>query len=583
MRVSDVAAFVLAMDGTAFGPNAPRLGGEVAYELQTWDGLGETLVTTRAVQVGELLLSEAPLLIAARELPEALVGLFEEEAEANFVLADVQVAYAFARAPSHDRELLLRKCCGHEACSEPEHSIIQSSRHAAEWCSKHDPACAVIPLDDLERAIVVFELNGFGQLADGLTDGATAIYPLGSKFSHQCLRPNCSFHGRDGCINFRAGRDIARGEVLTICYLGIWAHSSVHRRRSLLHRHKGFFCSCQDCRGPDVLRAMPCLRCAPRSVSGLIVPSSEESVHAPVKFVGSFHAEMIRTPCEQSIPENTSSSALWSCRWCGCCVTDDDMNVVCRTPTQDEWAVGTWPLHLADGRLFEWEAALEEAMHSLMHSLLLSQSGDASDPRLATSDKSRPPTSHPSLRKLSVLQMAAEAVVGRNHWVPLMLGALRVDQWLQLAIRHAPLDQDKRSVSFRASTAIGEASRESASVALQTAQKELLAAIQQESGTRFESVSTLLSEICAFLEGGHMRDCKAGLSLQSWDMLTDCATMIIAWAPVVFVTMDAVNKLMQQLTELSQRAAIEFGSASDEVHCINDLVAALSPIAIARS
>jgi hypothetical protein len=163
------------------------------YELRTLPGLGETLVTTRQIESGELVLSEEPLVTAtqAHELPSALLEAYDDADDLDFVLADVCAAHTFSRAHDESRQRLLRDCCGAEACSDADHQIIRSARAAARWCAEHDVACAAIPKEDLERALVVFELNGFGQLADGRTNGATAIFPLGSKFSHRCLAPNC--------------------------------------------------------------------------------------------------------------------------------------------------------------------------------------------------------------------------------------------------------------------------------------------------------------------------------------------------------------------------------------------------------
>ena len=140
-------------------------------------------------------------------------------------------------------------------------------------------------------ATVIFALNAFGFLADGATGGATTLYWAGSKFTHRCLKPNACFHGDDGKLSFRAvrppppppsapappsappGHDhhlhhlhhphplhhprhrhrrhlrlllqvrpIAAGDVLTISYLGPWAHCAIPLRRATLLATKGFAC-----------------------------------------------------------------------------------------------------------------------------------------------------------------------------------------------------------------------------------------------------------------------------------------------------------------------------------------------------
>ena len=193
---------------------------DAPYELRTLTGLGETLVATRPIAMGELVLSAEPLIIATEPLPPELQDTFEdsdEDGDLDFVLADVSVAHAFARASADERAHILQVCCGAEACSEPGHQIVTSARSAAVWCARHDAACASLTIAELERALVIFELNGFGQLADGKTNGATAIFPLGSKFSHRCLAPNCAFHGQAGRNNWRA---VKRIQVLGLRYSG---------------------------------------------------------------------------------------------------------------------------------------------------------------------------------------------------------------------------------------------------------------------------------------------------------------------------------------------------------------------------
>ena len=207
-------------------------------------GLDSAFVATGELRAGELLLREKPLLVATPL--HALTTIDRDSYRAGAValgmeLDDLLIVHAFARAPSATRERVLTECCGAEVCT-PCHSIVQSACTAAAWCQEHDEACASLPRRALERVLCVFALNAFGYLADGLTGGATSLYPRSAKFTHRCLSPSVVFHGQEASLCFRATRDIEAGEVLTISYLGAMAHCGALRRRRLLYESKGLVC-----------------------------------------------------------------------------------------------------------------------------------------------------------------------------------------------------------------------------------------------------------------------------------------------------------------------------------------------------
>ena len=236
--------------------------------------LGRTLEALRHIAPGELILSELPLLIAssARALPSAMRRKYQAAAgSGDFNLDDLLIMHAFARASDPVRRRVLHGFCAEECCP-PDHPLVVSAQQTATFCQLHDPAAAALPAAELLSAAMVFSLNAFGYLADGTTGGATTVFWAASKFTHRCLRPNAVFHGDAGRLTFRAVRAVAPGEVLTISYLGPWAHCLAPLRRKTLWKTKGFGCLCADCLGEDVMRPLPCPACVPRSAtSGLLL------------------------------------------------------------------------------------------------------------------------------------------------------------------------------------------------------------------------------------------------------------------------------------------------------------------------
>ena len=257
-----------------FSTEAERLLGDRA-RLTSRPGLGVTLEATRPILPGELILSDTPLLVAssASSLSPAARVRYEEAGDSgDYNLDDLLILHAFVRAGERVRRRVLEGFCAEECC-EPGHAMLLDAERCAAWARTHDAAASgQHGAADLARACVVFTLNCFGHLADGVTGGAPTLFWLASKFTHRCLRPNSVFHGEGGRLHVRAVRPIAKCDVLTISYLGVWAHCAAPLRRGLLMRTKGFRCRCEDCAAPDVMRSLPCPACAPRDgATGLLV------------------------------------------------------------------------------------------------------------------------------------------------------------------------------------------------------------------------------------------------------------------------------------------------------------------------
>ena len=214
---------------------------------------------------------------------------YQAAADAGDVnLDDLLIMHAFARASDAVRRRVVHGFCAEECCPA-DHPLVVCAKHTATFCQLHDPAAAALSAAELLSAAVAFSLNAFGYLADGTTGGATTVYWAASKFTHRCLCPNAVFHGDAGRLSFRAARAVAPGEVLTISYLGPWAHCLAPLRRKTLQATKGFDCLCTDCLGADVMRPLPCPACVPRSAAtGLLL--------APPKRSGAQVPCMLRSP-----------------------------------------------------------------------------------------------------------------------------------------------------------------------------------------------------------------------------------------------------------------------------------------------
>lgn len=429
------------------------------FELRTVPPLGRTLIALRTIRAGELVLRETALLIASplHRLPRPLRRKYIDGAAAlGLHLDDLLIVHAAARASADVRAIALAEFCSIDACGE-EHAIVASARLTASWCRENDPECAGIPLEDLERLLCAFTLNGFGYLADGKTGGLTSLYQLGSKFTHRCIDPSVTFHGQDGALAFRTLREVAAGEVLTISYLGPWGRTSIPARRRLLYETKGFACFCDDCRAPDLLRKLPCPHCAPRDPQSNLLPVppvAQDKLHPSSAVMVRSAAPAIRAadgPVELGVAEPsvvpaghpsplavrlrppTELPGSWRCASCGFECDDAALDTACCAPTEP-WggAVGGnagWPLQLPPSTLLSWEAALEEAACNLMTAMLTPDSSHAK--AVAKAPIEAAPV-HPSLRRMPRLILGARAVLGEAHWVVFSLLELQLDHWLEV-------------------------------------------------------------------------------------------------------------------------------------------------------
>lgn len=105
--------------------------------------------------------------------------------------------------------------------------------------------------NDLHRICGIMEVNALNiELSNG--QEITALYPTGCLLEHSCM-PNClySFNFEKYKIIMRAGRDIKKGEHLSIMYTHmLWGTQMRHEH---LLTNKYFVCKCERCMDPTEL------------------------------------------------------------------------------------------------------------------------------------------------------------------------------------------------------------------------------------------------------------------------------------------------------------------------------------------
>lgn len=119
-----------------------------------------------------------------------------------------------------------------------------------------DEADRIATLVTLNAVLVTLNAEFFAYL-DVWSKLASAILypPAASLFNHSCV-PNVARVELGPYMMYRAIRKVAKGEPLTISYIGTKIRSeSVHIRREVLSRDWHFYCRCEACSEEDKRRA----------------------------------------------------------------------------------------------------------------------------------------------------------------------------------------------------------------------------------------------------------------------------------------------------------------------------------------
>ena len=132
---------------------------------------------------------------------------------------------------------------------------MEVTRQVAALCATQDWALtAGVHADELQRALLVFELNAFS---------CHELFPSACRINHSCAhnltlpRPTA-----EGARVFRACRTIEDGEELTLNYLGEGVWQGAWMRQRALWQTKMFECACELCtREGDRTRCTSCRHC----------------------------------------------------------------------------------------------------------------------------------------------------------------------------------------------------------------------------------------------------------------------------------------------------------------------------------
>jgi len=139
---------------------------------------------------------------------------------------------------------------------EDNHPLVRTAAVVAQECiaSQKSTCCNGMSVDELQRAVLVFCVNGF---AEG------SLYERGCRLNHGCS-PNVLSVVEGEYRIFRALRAIEEGDELLISYLADFALMSVAMRRRFLWETRGFVCDCPMCiSSEDPFRDIPCGSCHP--------------------------------------------------------------------------------------------------------------------------------------------------------------------------------------------------------------------------------------------------------------------------------------------------------------------------------
>ena len=437
-----------------------------AIALVDLPGLGRTLVATRTIPKGTLLLHEKPLLQSVRELPRDLMIATLDAGDDAPEPDTLRRAHAFALASPEVQDRFLTECCGEEGFDDDDNEDILDARKCAQWCVQHDAACASVPPERLARALCIFTQNSFAS-DHGV---GSAVHLHGSKWSHRCLSPNCDVEGnnRSGSrLIARAMRRIDKGESLHISYLTTFRHLSTRSRRAMLLELRGFWCRCADCQ-QDALRLMPCPACQPRDSHGMLIDVGRAGVleriapspDAPPnesddsddsdddtqggggkpgdgKAVDERHGSGTPPPSSVAAP----TAAAWRCIKCGLTCSDASLATPCKIPMPTTaWAGSAgrdWPLPLAAGTVLTWERAVEDATKRMVddhwEKQIEQRQIERTKPKGAALQLVEPEDAVGELVAITTLLDAVRAFLGEQHCVRFAMAEMRVEQLLTLS------------------------------------------------------------------------------------------------------------------------------------------------------
>ncbi|KAK7061311.1 ER lumen protein-retaining receptor [Favolaschia claudopus] len=198
---------------------------EVAVRMSPVPGKGMGLLSTRALKMGDLILSERPLFICARYVSKYIPPGYTREMLAKHDMDEMEQCYGFAvnrMRPADKAAFMALANCHLEDGSGPIVGRVRTN---------------------------VVRVSGLGPGAtDETTEHYGAICRDISRLNHSCS-PNTYQLWDLQSFSFRlhAVRDIAEGEELTFGYMDVLSNAA--KRQTGLKPY-GFVCTCASCNDP---------------------------------------------------------------------------------------------------------------------------------------------------------------------------------------------------------------------------------------------------------------------------------------------------------------------------------------------
>ncbi|KAG5636028.1 hypothetical protein H0H81_009351 [Sphagnurus paluster] len=195
---------------------------------------GTGVFATRNIQMGQLILSERPLLICPVSVPIQIPQLPEGLRDSDFTFEQ------YTQARINDYEELLKVCVNR---MEPENKEAFFKLHNSHTDDGSGPIFGRI------------RTNGIGILSDTSAEqkaagnyGCTGIFNVVSYLNHSCT-PNVTYKFSLDSISIqvRATRNIKKGEELFMSYCNIDDPTSVRQKQL---RSYDFQCTCRVCNDP---------------------------------------------------------------------------------------------------------------------------------------------------------------------------------------------------------------------------------------------------------------------------------------------------------------------------------------------
>eukprot|EP00938_MAST-03A_sp_MAST-3A-sp1_P005442 g5442.t1 len=256
------------------------------------ENLGDVLVATKSMDIGQVVLKEEPVLVASRDPTKSTLRKPKRSQISTSddpLTAEVEMFYfmhleAFARANRDvQRKVLDTFFCptvevfSKDAELKRAYSVLRSrGERVASFVKRFNAeACRGLTLKELEKVSLIYDLNAHR------LGNSDVLFEYASKITHSCA-PNTRYDPRTGSVV--ALKPIKKGDLITSNYLDTNLFPTRYRRE-LLCKTKLFWCKCRRCeQGVDLPRAMPCVNCVKRGEDGLF-DLSVALEHVPVSYV----------------------------------------------------------------------------------------------------------------------------------------------------------------------------------------------------------------------------------------------------------------------------------------------------------